>query len=92
MHKIFLLILKVFDFFHQRKIFKFLKLRLVSIDFFFDIGAHKGETIKIYLNNFKIKNIYSFEPIKDNFEIIEKKKIFIKKNFQQLKLILNVWL
>ena len=45
-----------------------------SIDFFFDIGAHRGETIKIYLNNFKIKNIYSFEPIKDNFEIIKKKK------------------
>ena len=74
---IFLLILKVFDFFYQRKIFKFLKLRLVKIDFFFDIGAHKGETIKIYLNNFKINNIYSFEPIKNNFEIIEKKKNFL---------------
>ena len=73
MHKIFLLILKIFDFFYQRKILKFLKLRLVSIDFFFDIGAHRGETIKIYLKNFKINNIYSFEPIKDNFEIIAKK-------------------
>ena len=74
MHKVFLIILKIFDFFYQKKIFKFLNRKMKSIDFFFDIGAHRGETIKIYLNNFKIKNIYSFEPIKDNFEIIKKKK------------------
>ena len=86
MHKIFLLILKIFDFFYQRKILKFLKLRLVSIDFFFDIGAHRGETIKIYLKNFKINNIYSFEPIKDNFEIIKKKKNIYKKKFPATKI------
>ena len=90
MHKVFLIILKIFDHFYQKKIFKFLNRKMKSIDFFFDIGAHRGETIKIYLNNFKIKNIYSFEPIKDNFEIIKKKKIITQKCFQIQKLILNV--
>ena len=64
MHKVFLLILKIFDFFYQKKILKFLKAKLNSVEIFFDVGAHKGETIKIYINNFSIKNIYSFEPIK----------------------------
>ena len=74
MHKIFLLILKIFDFFYQRKILKFLKLRLVSIDFFFDIGAHRGETIKIYLKNFKNLPV-ALEPLVYGINIDEREKL-----------------
>ena len=86
MHKVFLIILKIFDYFYQKKIFKFLNRKMRTIDFFFDVGAHRGETIKIYLNNFKIKNIYSFEPIKDNFEIMIKKKDDYSKMFPETKI------
>ena len=41
-----LLIINFFDFFHKKKIFKFLKKKkLNNFDFFFDVGAHKGESV-----------------------------------------------
>ena len=41
-----LLILGFLDFFHKKKILNFLaKSNLPIINIFFDIGAHKGETI-----------------------------------------------
>ena len=55
-------ILNIFDFYYQKKLFSFLKSRgYKNFDVLFDIGAHHGESIKRFLNNFKIKNIYSFE-------------------------------
>ena len=86
MYKFFLYILKIFDFYHQKKIFNFLKTKFNTIEFFFDVGAHRGETLEIYLNNFQIKNIYSFEPIKDNFNVIIKKKILLNKKFPKTKI------
>ena len=62
------LILQIFDNFNQNKILKFLKGKFSNINIFFDIGAHKGESIKIYIKNFKVNKIYSFEPIYDNFK------------------------
>ena len=38
-----------FDYFHKRKIFNFLKKNNVKdFNIFFDVGAHKGETIKYF--------------------------------------------
>ena len=50
MIKFFILnILKYFDFFYQLKMFKFLKKKGFSkFEVFFDIGAHRGETIKLF--------------------------------------------
>ena len=31
-------------------------------DIFFDVGAHKGESIKSFGKNFQINEMYSFEP------------------------------
>lgn len=77
---IFFKILRFFDYLHQKKINKFLANQFKNIDTFFDIGAHRGETIGIYLKHFKIKKIYSFEPIIDNFKYLElNKKKFSKK-------------
>ena len=72
-------LLKYFDFLNQSKVIKFLKKKgYKKFDTLFDVGAHRGESIKLFLNNFSIKKIYSFEPLKVNF-------IFLKKNSKKLK-------
>ena len=44
--KIILKILEIFDFFYQKKINNFLKQSgYTKFKIFFDVGAHKGETI-----------------------------------------------
>ena len=48
-------ILSIFDFYYQKKLFSFLKGRgYKNFDVLFDIGAHHGESIKRFLNNFKV--------------------------------------
>ena len=45
------LVLSFFDFFNQKKILSFFKKNIESkISFFVDVGAHHGETIKIFIN------------------------------------------
>tara|TARA_Y100001958_G_C21198627_1_gene525580 strand:+ start:405 stop:1142 length:738 start_codon:yes stop_codon:yes gene_type:complete len=75
-------LLKIFDFYYQKKLFNFLKKKgYNSFEIFFDIGAHKGESIKLFSKNFEIKKIFSFEPSRINFEILSKNlKFFEKKN------------
>ncbi len=64
----------IFDHFHKRKIIYFLKkLNINSIDVFFDIGAHKGESIEFFSKYLKIKKIYSFEASLKNFKQLKKK-------------------
>lgn len=81
MIKFFILnILKYFDLFYQLKMFKFLKKKGFSkFEIFFDVGAHRGETIRLFTKNFKIEKIYSFEPSKINFDYLKKNSLnFIK--------------
>jgi FkbM family methyltransferase len=71
--KVTLYILSIFDKIYQRKIIKkFHKIFNDNIDTVFDVGAHNGEFIKLILNNFATNKIYSFEPSKKNFQILEK--------------------
>ena len=75
-----LFLLNFFDFFHKKKILFFLKKKGFSnFKIFFDIGAHKGETINLFIKNFKIENIYSFEASPINFEDLKKTKTLLKK-------------
>lgn len=46
-----------------------------------DVGAHKGETIKLFSKNFCIKNIFAIEPNIEIFEILKKNFSFDKKIF-----------
>lgn len=72
-----LIILKFFDYFYQKKILNFLKNKGHNkFEYFFDVGAHKGETIKLFAKNFQIEKIYSFEP---NIESFHQLKINTKK-------------
>ena len=84
MFKSIIYILNIFDKIYQKKIIK--KLNIIfneNIDIIFDVGAHKGEFIKMIINNFNTKKIHSFEPSKKNFNILSKniKKIDLKENY-----------
>ena len=73
MQKIILLIIDFFDYFHKKKILDFLKKNnYKDFSIFFDIGAHKGETIDLFTKNFNIDNFYSFEASPINYKILKK--------------------
>ena len=78
-----LLVLNFFDFFHKKKILAFLKKnKFDNFKIVFDVGAHKGETIELFLKHFKIEKLYSFEASYISFENLKKKinRNLIKKN------------
>ena len=69
--KVTLIVLNIFDYFHKKKIFRFLKIKnLTNFDIFFDIGAHAGETISSFGKNLNLKVIYSFEASPISFQIL----------------------
>lgn len=67
-------ILNIFDFFYKKKLIQSLKkLNVKKIDFFFDVGGHKGESIKFFSKYIIIKKIFSFEASPENFYLLKKK-------------------
>ncbi|MBD1153415.1 FkbM family methyltransferase [Pelagibacterales bacterium SAG-MED24] len=82
--KLVVFILNFFDHFQQKKVIKFFKQNFKNEIILYDVGSHYGETIKLFLNNFKIKEFHCFEASSLNFEILTKniKKINIKINYQ----------
>ena len=61
-----------FDHFQQLKILNFLKKNLGKDLIFFDVGAHHGESIKLFCKNFRIKEVHCFEASPENFKILKK--------------------
>ncbi len=85
--KIVIYIIKLFDFFYHRKIFSFLKEKnLINFNIFFDVGAHKGESIKLFLKHLNIKEIVSFEASPITFKLLKKKELNFKKRFKNTKI------
>ena len=83
-------ILAIFDFYYQKKLFSFLKNRgYRNFDYIFDIGAHHGESIQLFLNNFKIKYIYSFEASNENFKILQKNTKKLQKKFDNVNILIE---
>ena len=67
-----LTIINWFDYFYKKKIIKFLKKNNYNqFIIFFDIGAHKGESIKLFTKHFKIEKIFSFEPSLYSYEYLK---------------------
>ncbi len=91
MIKLVLFFINFFDFFHKRKIIKFLKkqINLNNINLFLDVGGHKGETIDLFCENFKIKKIISFEASPKNFSILNSMKEKFKKKFSQTDIVIE---
>ena len=72
--------LSLFDFFYKKKILVRLKEFVsLDIDIFFDVGAHKGETVNFILKHFNVNRIFAFEPLESNL-------IKLKKNINKNKL------
>ena len=88
--KIVLFIMSIFDFFYQKKILSFLKKNnLNNINILLDIGAHRGESINLFLNNLKVKKIISFEASPINFEFLKKKQKVYAKKFSDTEIIIE---
>jgi FkbM family methyltransferase len=85
-----LLAISFFDFFYQRKIIKFLKNNdLINIDILFDVGAHKGESINLFLKELIVKKIISFEASSINFEFLKKNKKYYFKKFPNTEILIE---
>ncbi len=90
MQKIIIFLINFFDFFHKRKIIKFLKKENFNeYEIIFDIGAHKGESIDFFLNNFNVKKIISFEASPINFEFLKTKKKKLDEKFKNSKIVIE---
>ena len=77
--KFILKILSFFDYFKKKEVINFFKKKITSdIINLIDVGAHHGETIKLFNTKFNIHNIYAFEPSYTNFKVLEKKTKNIK--------------
>lgn len=65
------------SFYHHKRIVDYLiKLNIHTL---IDVGAHKGEFINNILKRISINKIYAFEPNKNNFKELKKKKIKLFK-------------
>lgn len=70
--KIILIILNFLDYFQQKKIIKLINKKFFDPIIVFDVGAHYGETIKLFNKELNIKKIYSFEASSKNYKILKK--------------------
>ncbi len=83
------LLIKIIDFFYQKKKYSFLKKTISkNIDTFIDVGAHEGDTINEFLTIFSIKKIYAFEPSKKNFD---KLKTRVEKIIKDKSIEINIY-
>ena len=74
-------VLNLFDFFYKKKLLAKLKEFIgLDIGIFFDVGAHKGETINFILKHFNVNKTYAFEPLESN--LIKLKKNTKKNKFK----------
>ena len=68
------IITKIIDSSNKKKIINYFKSKIGRNKIIlFDVGAHKGETIDLFLK-LNISKIYAFEPNKKLFKYLEKKK------------------
>ena len=71
--KLIITILNLLDYFQQKKIIKLINNKFSKSVIVFDVGAHYGETIKLFSKKLKIKKIYSFEASPKNYKILHSK-------------------
>jgi FkbM family methyltransferase len=84
-----IIMLSIFDMIYQKKIINFFKYQKIQLDVIIDVGAHKGETIKLFLKNFYPKKIISFEASNINFEYLLNKNHIYKKKYPNTDLIIE---
>ena len=83
LYQIFEILISIVDYPNKIKIISFLKSKYENKPLkVIDIGAHKGETINLFFNNFEINKIYAFEPNNDLYQYLIKKKKFKNKKIK----------
>ena len=80
-------ILNLFDFFYQKKIINFFK-KNSDLKNIVDVGGHAGETVEMFLKNFCLNNIFSFEPSQKNFRVLSSNLLNFKKKYSSTKIAL----
>ena len=68
--KLIISILNFFDYFQKKQIIRLFKKKFQKPIVIIDVGAHYGETIKLFLDKLNIKKIYSFEASPVNFTVL----------------------
>ena len=82
--------MSLFDYSYQKKWIKFLKKnKYNNFKLLIDVGAHKGESINLFLSNFKTKTIYSFEASPTTFKILLDKIDYFRNKFKSSKIIIE---
>lgn len=72
---------------HKNKIVSFLKKKLPNKSLkIIDVGAHHGETVKLFIKNFKIEKIFCYEASKNNFLKLKKKILSLKHKKIDIKI------
>ena len=70
--KLIIIVLNFLDYFQQKKIIKLINNKFLKPIVVFDVGAHYGETIKLFHKKLKLEKIYSFEASPENYKILKK--------------------
>ena len=79
--KMFNVLINLIDYSNKKKILNFFKKKLKNKPLtIIDIGAHKGETIDFFLNNFLINRILAFEPNEELYNLLTKNDRYLNKN------------
>ena len=81
--KLIIIVLNFLDYFQQKKIIKLINNKFLKPIVVFDVGAHYGETIKLFHKKLKLEKIYSFEASPENYKIL--KKNIIKYNSKKIE-------
>jgi len=71
--KLIIIVLNFLDYFQQKKIIKLINSKFLKPVIVFDVGAHYGETIRLFNKKLKLKKIYSFEASPKNYQVLQKK-------------------
>ena len=75
------------DLIHKKKIVNFLKKKLPNKSLrIIDVGAHHGETVKLFIKNFKIEKIFCYEASKINFLKLKENTLTLKNKKIDIKI------
>ena len=78
--KLVILFLNFFDYFQKKQILYLIKNKFSRPIVIFDVGAHYGESIKLFLKKLNIEKIYSFEASPQNFKVLKNNIYNIQSN------------
>ncbi len=81
--KLLVSLIDIIDSQNKKKVVNFFKSKFINKNLvIIDVGAHKGETVDLFLSKLNIKKIFSLEPNSKLYELLVNKKKNYKENIQ----------